>query len=196
MTIASHSMPQALKIFKIEYPRTPLKIYSENVDQIQKRLLNGDIDVAFTEGFETNYDFESRHLSTYALFLVCSTESPFAEKKCIDQEDLLQLPFLLREKGSTLRDCFDEVTHSLNISITPILESINTEVLINAVQSKMGLTVLPEPMAVPYLKEHTLTIVEIMGKQMSTANYSVTLKGKAQSKRLQHMIHCFEEAEK
>ena len=132
LTIAMNSLPYAVEQFKIKYPETPLKIYSENVQQVQQRLLNGEIDIAFIEGFESNQGFNTEILSEYSLFLVCSSHSKFAGKEKINRDDLLSLPFLLREKGSTLRDCFDELTHELKADISPVLESINTEVLIKA----------------------------------------------------------------
>ncbi len=195
LTIAMNSLPYAVKQFKTRYPRVPLKIYSENAQQVQRRLLNGEIDIAFTEGFETNQGFNAEILSEYELFLVCSARNDFVDNEKIDREDLLKLPFLLREKGSTLRDRFDELTHRLNIDIAPMLESVSTEVLIRAARAGMGITVLPEPLAIGYLKEKVFKSLHIENCKMSTVNYAVTLKGKAKNKRHHDIIECFKKAE-
>lgn len=195
LTIAMNSLPYAVEQFKINYPKTPLKIYSENVQQVQRRLLNGEIDVAFIEGFESNQGFSTELLSEYSLFLVCSSRNDFVRKEKINREDLLKLPFLLREKGSTLRDCFDGLAHELKVDISPVLESINTEVLIRATKGGMGITVLPEPLAIQYLNEGVFVRLHIEGHKMSTVNYAVTLKGKAKNKRHIDIIDCFKKAE-
>ena len=195
LTIAMNSLPYAVEQFKIKYPETPLKIYSENVQQVQQRLMNGEIDIAFIEGFESNQGFNTEILSEYSLFLVCSSHSKFAGKEKINRDDLLSLPFLLREKGSTLRDCFDELTHELKADISPVLESINTEVLIKAVQAGMGITVLPEPLAIPYLNDGIFKRLYIDGCKMSTVNYVITLKGKNGNKRYTDIINYFKKAE-
>lgn len=195
LTIAMNSLPYAVKQFKTKYPKTPLKIYSENVQQIQRRLLNGEIDIAFTEGFESNQGFDAELLSRYSLFLVCSTQNEFAANEKIDRDDLLKLPFLLREKGSTLRNCFDELTHKLNVDISPVLESINTEVLIKAAKAGMGITVLPEPLAIDYLNKKIFKCLHIENYDMSTLNYALTLKGKVRNKRYHDIIECFKKAE-
>ena len=195
LTIAMNSLPYAVEQFKIKYPETPLKIYSENVQQVQQRLLNGEIDIAFIEGFESNQGFNTEILSEYSLFLVCSSHSKFAGKEKINRDDLLSLPFLLREKGSTLRDCFDELTHKLKADISPVLESINTEVLIKAVQAGMGITVLPEPLAIQYLNDGIFKRLYIDGCKMSTVNYVITLKGKNGNKRYTDIINYFKKAE-
>ena len=195
LTIAMNSLPYAVEQFKIKYPETPLKIYSENVQQVQQRLMNGEIDIAFIEGFESNQGFNTEILSEYSLFLVCSSHSKFAGKEKINRDDLLSLPFLLREKGSTLRDCFDELTHKLKADISPVLESINTEVLIKAAQAGMGITVLPEPLAIQYLNDGIFKRLYIDGCKMSTVNYVITLKGKNGNKRYTDIINYFKKAE-
>ncbi len=195
LTIAMNSLPYAVEHFKIKYPETPLKIYSENVQQIQQRLLNGEIDIAFIEGFESNQGFNTEVLSEYSLFLVCSSHNEFVTKERINRDDLLNLPFLLREKGSTLRDCFDELTHELKVDISPVLESINTEVLIKAAKAGMGITVLPEPLAIQYLNDGIFKHLYIEGHKMSTVNYVVTLKGKAGNRRYIDIIDYFKKAE-
>ena len=195
LTIAMNSLPYAVEQFKIKYPETPLKIYSENVQQVQQRLMNGEIDIAFIEGFESNQGFNTEILSEYSLFLVCSSHSKFAGKEKINRDDLLSLPFLLREKGSTLRDCFDELTHELKADISPVLESINTEVLIKAAQAGMGITVLPEPLAIQYLNDGIFKRLYIDGCKMSTVNYVITLKGKNGNKRYTDIINYFKKAE-
>ncbi|HHV12723.1 MAG TPA: LysR family transcriptional regulator [Clostridiales bacterium] len=195
LTIAMNSLPHAAKQFKIKYPQTPLRIYSENVQQVQNRLLNGEIDLAFIEGFESNQGFHAEPISEYALLLVCSAHSRFAMKTEIDREDLFKLPFLLREKGSTLRDCFDGLTHEFKVDLSPVLESINTEVLIRSTKAGMGITVLPEPLAREYLKSGEFVCLHLNGRTMSTVNYAVTLKGKSKNEIYVEMIECFKNAE-
>jgi|GEM_PF-152146 len=195
LTIALNSLPYAIEQFKAKHPKTPLKIYAENVHQVQNRLLNREIDLAFSEGFEPNQAFDVEFLSEYELFLLHSAQKEFVTKENVKSEDWVHLPFLLREKGSTLRDCFDKLTHKLNLEISPIVESINTEVLIRAAKAGLGITVLPEPLALPYLKDKTFSRLYIENYKMSTVNYAITLKGKVKNKRQEDMIEYFKKAE-
>lgn len=195
LTIALNSLPYAIEQFKADYPKTPLKIYAENVHQVQKRLLNREIDLAFAEGFEPNQAFDVEFLSEYELFLLHSVQNEFVTKENIKSEDLSKLPFLLREKGSTLRDCFDKLTYKLNLEISPVVESINTEVLIKAAKAGLGIIILPEPLALPYLNDKIFSRLYIENYKMSTVNYAITLKGKVKNKRQEDMIEYFKTAE-
>jgi DNA-binding transcriptional LysR family regulator len=195
LTIGMHTLPQALQHFQESYPKTPVKVYAENAQQIEQRLLNGELDMAFTEGFISNQRFDKTELSTYPLFVVCAPNSIFVEKKVVTAAEFLDIPFLLRESGSTLRDRFDELTHKLGIEVTPIMESVNTEVLIQATKANLGVTVLAEPLARPYLAAGTLSKVALPNFKMETKNFVVTLRGKVIDERDAKMIACFQRIE-
>lgn len=195
LTIAMNSLSQAISQFQAKYLKTPLKLYAENVQQVQKGLLNGEIDIALMEGFASNPDLSVERLCEYALLVVCSVHQAWGMGGAIQRNDLAGLPFLLREKGSTLRDCFDALTHKLGVDISPVLESTNTEVLISAAKAGMGITVLPEPMAARYLADRVFTRLHLEGHSMSTVNHAVTLKGTVKNQRLTDLIQYFKKAE-
>lgn len=195
LTIGFQTLPVAIETFKKKYPKTPLKIYAENIEKIQERLLNGDIDVAFTEGFESNQLFDLEFLSTYPIICVCGTNSPWDKKKTFKKEDFIQFPFLLREKGSSLRDVFDRKTKEENVEILPMLESVNTEVLITSAIHHMGITVLPMPLAKKEIENNTLAKIKLENILMQSTNYVVTLQGKKKNSKLVELITIFKEVE-
>ncbi|MCI1911963.1 MAG: LysR family transcriptional regulator [Schleiferilactobacillus harbinensis] len=189
MTIGQISLPAAVTRFRQLYPDTPLKIYSENVQRIKARLLDGDVDVAFLEGFESSQSFTATPISEYPLLAVGAPQ--LAPTNQLTKKELLTVPFLLREKGSTLRDHFDEQMHQMEIDIEPMLQSTSTAVLINAAKAGLGLTIIPAPFAEPYLTEGTLQRYELPGQEIRTINYAITLKGSAVSTVQQALVDCF-----
>lgn len=193
MTIGQLSLPAAVTEFRKLYPDTPLKIYSENVQRIKARLLNGDVDVAFLEGFASSQSFTALPISEYPLLAVGAPHlTPTAQ---LTRAEMLQVPFLLRELGSTLRDHFDETMHHIGIDIEPMLQSTSTAVLINAAKAGLGLTILPSPFAQPYLTAGTLQRYELPGQEMRTVNYAITLKGSAVNAVQQALVDCFKKAQ-
>ncbi|MFD1465364.1 LysR family transcriptional regulator [Lapidilactobacillus mulanensis] len=194
LTFGQHALPIAITDFRKTHPQTPLKLYAENVQQIKRRLLDGDIDLAFIEGFESSRSFVTEAISTYHLLLVGAPTLDVPETP-LTKRQLLQIPFLLREPGSTLRDCFDERMHHLGLEIEPLLESINTEVLISAAQFGLGVTILPEPLARPYLEQNKLRVIKLAGAKMQTINYAIHLKNRPLNAAQQDMIDCFKRVE-
>lgn len=195
LTIALKTLPLAIKSFKKKYPETPIQLYAENVEQIQKRLLNGDIDIAFTEDFEQNQLFYLEALSTYKMICVGSANSQWQQKPYLKKAELVNQSFLLRERGSTLRDTFDAFVNKEKLTIQPLLESVNTEILINATKHNLGLTILPAPLAQEDLANHELIEITIEDFNVYSTNYIVTLHGKKKSTKLKNLISCFKEFE-
>ena len=63
-------------------------------------------------------------------------------------ERFLQEDILLREKGSGARDIFDKALEEHGAGpVVPLWEATSTTALLNAVQSGLGVTVLPHQMA-------------------------------------------------
>lgn len=194
LTIGRKTLGPALDLFKETYPETPLKIYAENINSIKQRLLNGEIDVAFTEGFESNQEFEREWLSAYEMLFVCGRASKWVGKM-MSREDILEVPFLMREKGSSLRDAFDAYLYQNELEMSPVLESVNTEILVNAAENGLGVTLLSKPLADIAFKNHELAEIKLEGFEGQSKNYCVMLKGKKQSRKLRKIIACFKEIE-
>lgn len=190
LTIGQMVMPQSVARFKQLHPQTPLTLFAENVQQIKARLLRGDIDVAFVEGFTQSKAFQTTKLSVYQLG-VYGAPASFVHNRVLASADLADLPWLLREPGSTLRDHFDERLHQLNVEVNPVLESVNTQILIGASVSGLGLTVLPEPLAAPLVASGQLRELQLPGAPLATVNYAITLTGQSESPVMQDLVECF-----
>lgn len=118
-------------------------------------MLAGEIDIGFIEGTLQNEYFDFELLSKYRLLFVASPQ--FIKEN--EPTGLENLPLLLREKGSSLRDHFDYRAAEKELNPTIFLESTNTEVLIKAAKHGFGVTILPENIAQHYLDPITLVTV-------------------------------------
>jgi DNA-binding transcriptional LysR family regulator len=191
LTIGQNLLPQAITRFRQMHPQTPLKLFAENVTQIKQRLLRGDIELAFIEGAARGRSFSSTLISRYELQVVAAPDFACADQ--ISAQELLELPLLLREPGSTLRDCLDDAIRPLDLETEPVLESVNTTVLIGAAQAGLGLTILPAPLIAEQLRAHALRVIMVEGLTMQTNNYALALRAGASNVLQQDMIACFQE---
>ncbi|WP_125766749.1 LysR family transcriptional regulator [Lapidilactobacillus wuchangensis] len=189
LTIGQELLPTALKHFRQQHPQTPLTCYAENVQQIKNRLLSGEIDLALIEGYEASQSFQAEPLSQYELLIVAAPD--FLPTTRLTKQQLLTVPFLLREPGSTLRDIFGMATRQLGVEVVPMLESVNTQVLIQAALAGLGVTILPTPLAQPYLQAGQLVRLILPGQHLTTTNYVVTLKNSPLRELQQELVDCF-----
>lgn len=190
LTLAQASLPQAVRQFSQQYPTVQLRLFAENVAQIKARLLHGDLDVAFVEGQVDRGSFQATPLSSYSLMVVA--KPGFVRADELTRSQIQTLPWLLREKGSTLCDTLMMALRSLDITVNPFLESVNTTVLVNAAIAGLGLTVLPRVLARPYLQSGQLVALALpRGMQMRTDNFAITLKDHNHAEIIDAMIGCF-----
>lgn len=195
LTLARTSLTKVLQLFKEKYPLKQIRIYAENVDQIQNKLLDYQVDLAFVEGLLDESINSIQKISHYPLLIVGRYDSELTSKTKIKKEEYLNYPFLLREKGSTLRDGLDLLMLSTGQTIQPIIESVNSEVLIQGALSGLGLTILPAPLAKMYIQNKQLREVKIE-ERLFTDNFAVVRKNEELDHYQEHFITCFKQVEK
>lgn len=189
LTIGQDILPSAVARFRKMHPETPLKLYAENVTQIKQRLLRGDIDLAFIEGAARGKAFTNTLISRYQLQVVAAPE--FACPERINVQELVELPLLLREVGSTLRDGLEAAIRPLNLATEPLLESSNTTVLIGTARAGLGMTILPASLAQPEIQAGALRVIAVDGLDLVTDNYAVGLSTGPASGLERDMVACF-----
>lgn len=173
ITIANDHLPNVLKNFKAKYPNTSVQVHVESAANVTKRLLHHDIDIALLEGVVVRDDLKKVHFSSYELQVVCSGEHPLSRKDTIQWEEIPLQDWLLREKGSAVRDTFDSACRLQQIIIEPIWTSVNSQALLQAVRSNLGVTVLPDFVinSCPFKKE--LHLLRIEGSSLYNDNHIV-----------------------
>ena len=70
LTLARTSLTKVLQLLKEKYPLKQIRIYAENVDQIQNKLLDYQVDLAFVEGRLDESINSIQKISHYRLLIV------------------------------------------------------------------------------------------------------------------------------
>lgn len=143
ITIGNNLLPQLVNQFQNLYPQIEIKVIVNNTKTIENYILENKIDFALIESdpsFEdiTSIPFMQDHLCT-----ISHHNHHLAFKKNISLEELTSESFLMREKGSSVRELVESIFLTNQIQITPSWESISTQALISAVEHNAGITTLP-----------------------------------------------------
>jgi DNA-binding transcriptional LysR family regulator len=178
ITIGNHLLPGYVEAFKAKYPQIRLQIKIENSEDVEKRIVNNELDLAFIEGAVHHPQIIYEKFMDDRLVLICGRVHPLFGQKQIQPQDLSRYDFLLREKGSGGRELFDSILLVHNIRIEPIWESISTQAIIRAVIKGFGLSVLPYLMVKPYLEEKQIGEIEINGISLSRNYYVIYHRSK------------------
>lgn len=85
------------------------------------------------------------------MMFVCKKNHKLAGRKCVNLEEVLRYPLILREKDSGTRTIIDEAIESKdNLKANIIWNCNNTQAIINAVLSEIGVTILSPSLITGY----------------------------------------------
>lgn len=153
VTIGSDLLPRLLLAYRTGYPRARVQVFIENSESVERRVLQGEIDLGLVEGVPQS-EYLIRHpFARDELVLLCGPEHPLAARESIGLKELQDQSFLMRERGSAGRDIWESILKAQDILLTPLWESISTQAILRGVEAGLGITVLPERMAKQALEE-------------------------------------------
>ncbi len=141
-TIGNYLLPQIIGKFKEKYNDVEISLIIENTENILKKLLNFEIDLAFVEGVVNNNLIEEMKWLEDEIVVFSSPKNELAKKKKLTKKDLENAKWILREKGSGTRDIFEKVAYEKLKKINIYLEINQIEAIKQIVETGVGVGAL------------------------------------------------------
>ncbi|MGW8114023.1 LysR substrate-binding domain-containing protein [Caproicibacterium sp. NSD3] len=183
ITIGTCLLPNYVARFHSKYPKTKVLATIDNSAEIEKKILDNQLDFALIEGNVHSDSIVRYPFLKDELILVCGAKDKTFPYE-VSVEQFGKLPFLLREKGSGTRELFDSTLLTKGITITPDWESISTEAIINAVSCGLGVSVLPLKLVEHDLSQKILKQIHIRDLTFERYFYLIHHKDKHLSKSI------------
>lgn len=171
-TIAQYVLPPILAEFRKRFPEIQLDLVIHNSEKIEDLLTNNKIDVGLIEAQIKNRTFHYFPFMKDEIVLVARQNHPLSTKNHLKTDDLLQIPFVLRESGSGTLETIDLALKAKNIK----LNELKTEIRLGSTESIKSYLLHSDTLAflsvqsiLQELKSHTLTIIDV--KNMAIPRY-------------------------
>lgn len=175
-TIGEYLLPEILFEFRQTHPKVHLQARIHNTAECLEALLGGEVEQAFIEGeVEDNQGLMKRFLRRDELAVVTSDEGLAARARYIDE--LFDRPWILREKGSGMRDAFLREVVDVKETFPLFLELDRSEAIKRLIQSHGALGCLSLLSVQREIKEGRLFRVEIIGREFWRHFYEVRREG-------------------
>lgn len=139
LTIGNYLAVGIMARFMALHPESRVELNVENTRAIASKIANFELDVGLIEGELQDPDLEVIPWRDDELILFCSPDHPFARQGTLDDEDLLQASWIVRETGSGTRQAFDRAMTGLLSNIKLLLELQHTEGIKRAVEANLGI---------------------------------------------------------
>lgn len=143
VTLGTFLMPKVLSAMTQRHPELQLRGKVSNSQSLQQALLDNQLDFAAIEGSVSHELLQTEMLGEDHLLPVLPPDSPHCGKS-VRLEQLCSYPLLLREPGSAGRGFLDSVFAVHSIQAIPVLESISTQAILQAVHDGLGVSFLPQ----------------------------------------------------
>lgn len=179
VSTGKYVMPYFLTDFVKNHSGVELIMDVTNKNKVLESLENNDVDFALVSVLPKILNFEKLDLLQNKLYLIGSTQ---AGKKVIKtKEELQQLPFIFREKGSGTRQTMELFMEKHKISVLKKIELTSNEAVKQAVLAGLGYSIMPLIGIRNELHSHELQIISMKGLPITTTWSLIWLKGKKHS---------------
>jgi DNA-binding transcriptional LysR family regulator len=188
LSIGSHLCVPLIERYRQQYPLSQISLEIGNTEHISHRVANFDLDVAFIEGEINNPALHIQEWRQDDLVIFASPQHPLAKKANLGKQDLSNAAWVLRENGSGTRQTFNRVMHDVLPYLTIALEVQQTEAIIQAVKSGMGLGCLSSLTLKDSLARGELVALHAKGRRLQRKFYLIVHKQKYRTAAMQHWL--------
>lgn len=162
-TIASHLLPGRLVDFRKAYPGVKLAVSVGNSKQVRTSILDGTIELGFTEGPETDLNDPSLGIEIVEqdlLILITPPDHPWAKSKRLSPDEFASGQWVVREDGSGTRAGFFKALEILGVSRDKVeiaIELPSNHAVLEAVAAGAGPAILSERVCASAIATGTVT---------------------------------------
>ena len=170
VTVGQMLLPRLVRALKEEMGNVECRAVVESAAAVEKLVEEGALDFAAVEG-SVSRGLIAEEFASDRLAAVCAAEMEI--RGPILPAWLVELPLLLRRKGSASRDLLEERLSALGLKPKPWLESSSNSALLAAAREGLGIAVLPEAIVGTDLAAGRLREVTVEGLDLSRRWFAV-----------------------
>ncbi len=162
-TIANYWLGPLLDKFHGLYPEIALQVEIGNTTQVAAALSEGTADLGFVEGAVEALLLSRTAVPGDRLVMVVAKDNPWG-RGAVTLNDLVTVPFVLREAGSGTRQVFEDSLKEKGIdpaALKVAFELPSNEAVISAVAAGTGATVISDLVAQAGLDTGTLRLIPL-----------------------------------
>ncbi|OCA83953.1 selenium metabolism-associated LysR family transcriptional regulator [Pseudobacillus wudalianchiensis] len=176
LTIGEHVLPFLIANYKKLYPLVDVHLKMCNSEQIIEKLYKHELNLGFIESMLSYPNLKQVPFQEDELILIASCSSNIVEGNSISKEELVTLPFIIREKGSGTRQVIEGSLRKNEVNpdnLRTVLELEHTESIKSAVEADIGISIISKSAVKKELQLGTLKEVKIDGVKLTRQFYMV-----------------------
>ncbi|MDQ0661400.1 selenium metabolism-associated LysR family transcriptional regulator [Paenibacillus sp. W2I17] len=179
LTIGEYVLPRMLGPFALQYPDISIVMKVMNTTQIMDDILKHQLNFGLIEAPVHHPDMIVEPVMQDELKLIVPAGHDLAKRSKVNIEDVMNYPFVLREKGSGTRQVMEDQLQKKKIDpqdMNVVMELGSTGAVKSAVEAGVGITMLSPSSVQHELALGLVHIVDIRGLEFKRQFYAIHLK--------------------
>jgi DNA-binding transcriptional LysR family regulator len=188
LTVGNYLATLLVARFLQEHPESRIQLQVHNTGTIVQQVANHELDLGLIEGDCNHPDVEVEPWVADELVVFCAPTHELANLAKVTLAQLLQQPWILREKGSGTRETFDRAFHGHQSNLKIRLELEHTEAIKRAVESGLGIGCISRLALKDAFKRGSLVPISTPNLDLGRFFYFLWYKQKYQSTGMREFI--------
>ncbi len=168
-TAAAYLLPEVFYGFSKQYAGVVLQVKVESSEKIVQDLREGRIEVGIVEGDAKDFPFHAVGIAGDEIVPIVSDDHPLAGSESASVGDLASHALILPEAGSASREFLDDFFRKAGIPPEEVkvrMTAGSPELIIQMVQSGIGISFLSKWSVFRAVKEGTIRILQVSGAKL------------------------------
>lgn len=137
-------MVDAVRRFHEAFPHIQVRLSNRIEAEIESDLLTDpELEVGVAAPYESSSALEYTHLFSMEWSVITPLKHPLLKKQRLTLKQLVILPLILFERGSTGRQHVMDAFHGQGLSPRVDMEATNTEIIVRMVEAGLGVSIVP-----------------------------------------------------
>lgn len=180
-TIGVYLLPELFVTLRQSHPNIQISLELSNARGVERRLLDGTIDVGFTEVPVEAQAFETHAFREDRLVAIAHPAHPLASHTSVTAAALSKEPFVVHEPSSAAKSQAERALAEMGLAITPAMTLGSTEAIKRAVAGGVGVALVPQLTIALELRAGTLAMLNVTDLCIRRPLYRVHARGRHRS---------------
>ena len=180
-TLGVYLLPEMFVRFTQQHPEVQTRFDVAGSATVERRLLEGDLDVGFTEAFSESRQLQAEVFRTDDLVAIAARAHPLARKRRVSAEQFCKEPFVVRDTGSETKSFVERSLAEKGLIVRPVMSLGSTEAIKRAVAAGIGVAIVSRLAIGLELQVRRLAIVPLTGLRIRRPLYQVRMRAASRS---------------
>lgn len=188
LTIGNYIAVNMIADFRQRFPQADIALHVANTEAIAERVASFELDMGLIEGELQHADLDIAPWRDDELVVFAAPGHPLSRATALTDDDLVALPWIVRERGSGTRQAFDRAMRGILAELHIAMELQHTEAIKRAVEAGLGVGCLSRVCLTDAFNRGSLVPLLVPGRDFHRQWYLITHREKFQSAALHEWL--------